>query len=65
MWILSINTESGDTYGPFVFENKPDDRKSETFLKERFPDEWDVFDDGPGIFNSYMHIKWTEIKEIL
>ena len=56
-WVLSVTSESGDSYGPSLFEEKLDDSELEVFLHNQFPDEWEE-DDGPGIFGSYLHIKW-------
>lgn len=55
-YVLSVRSESGDEYPPMVFKEKPNDEKLKSFLQEIFPDEWG---DGPGIFGSYLYVRWS------
>lgn len=71
--VLSISSESGDDYGPFLFGKKPSDRELFDFLNEQCPGEMDdasldepgeVDEDGngygPGWKGSYLHLTWTK-----
>jgi hypothetical protein len=63
--ILSVHSESGDDYGPFLFEAVPTDEELMEFLRENTsPDEVEYEDpeekDGPGWNGTYLHLTWTE-----
>jgi len=59
--ILSVESESCDTYGPFLFSKKLDDNQLEAFLREHCSSEWpDDDDEGPGIFGSYLYVSWSQ-----
>ena len=57
--VVSVHTESGDNYGPFVFERKPDDARLKAFLRKRLPSDDLDSDEGPGWCGTYVHLKWT------
>ena len=64
MTIFTVSSESGDDYGPFLFDRKPTDAELEYWLREFCPGEWDDAEDednrGPGIFGSYLHVDMSE-----
>ncbi len=53
-WCITGHSESGDDYGPWLFNKKPTDEQMEAILREDCPGEWD--DEGPGAFGSYVHL---------
>lgn len=55
IWVLTASSESGDDYGPWLFDFKPTDRELEMFLREEAPGEWE--DEGPGFKGSYLFPK--------
>lgn len=57
--ILQLSTESGDHYGPFVFDEELTEDELEDFLREEFPDEW-LDDNGPGFRGSYIYADWSD-----
>ncbi len=60
MWVLNVNSESGDKYKTLYFKQKLNDKDLEIYLKNSFPDEWEDCP-GPGIFGSFLYIKWSEL----
>lgn len=56
---LAVKSESGDEYGPFCFTNKLNEQDLKTFLMRAFPDDFVKDEQGPGIFESYLHVKWS------
>lgn len=55
VWVIFAKSESGDLWGPWVFERKPSDDELETIFRDECSAEWDG-DDGPGFRGSYLHI---------
>ena len=59
-WSIAVKSESGDDYGPHLFDHKPDDDELEKFLRELSPCDWpddpDDLADGPGFRGSYLHV---------
>lgn len=53
VWCVTGHSESGDDYGPWLFNKKPTQKQLKKLLKEDCPGEWD---DGPGAFGSYVHL---------
>lgn len=62
--VITAQSESCDTYGPWLFDSRPSDEELEVFLKKNAPGEFEDENDGPGIFGSYLHINIVE-REIL
>jgi hypothetical protein len=58
MWILSLNSESGDVYDPILVDEQPSEEVLEKFLRNNYPDEFIGIDDGPGIFGGWLYVKW-------
>jgi len=57
VWVVTGKSESGDEYGPVVFERKPTDKT----LKQLVFD-WDGNDgSGPGDYGSYVHLTKTKV----
>lgn len=55
--VITGKSESGDDYGPWVFDKKPSDKFLKKFLAEVAPGEYPgIDDDGPGIFGSELHL---------
>lgn len=54
--VLTVDTDSGDHYGPFVFQTRPTKGQVKAFCKKMFPQE---FQDGPGPgrWGSYLFTK--------
>ena len=64
--VITFKSESGDDYGPFVFNRMPSDKELEKFLRFYCEQEFDD-DDGPGIFGSCLHMQMNceiEITEL-
>lgn len=57
LYVLSVQTESGDKHGPFLFEKKPTVVKLEAFLRRHVGE--DEFEDGPGWRGSHLHLEWS------
>lgn len=70
IFCLTATSESGDDYGPFLFNKKPTDTQLEYWLREFCPGEFDDADaeneedSGPGVFGSYLHINLSEAEMI-
>lgn len=59
--VLSVQSESCDDYGPFVFAVRPNVAQLKTFLrKHTSPDDADFSADGPGWKGSYLHLTWSK-----
>jgi len=58
VYVVCVNSESGDEYGPFVFEKKPTDLFLKKFLKKECPDEF--YSNNCGAWGSALHY---EIKD--
>lgn len=55
--VVTGHSESGDDYGPWVFDQKPSDEFMKAFLEVYAPGEYPPSeDDGPGIFGSELHL---------
>lgn len=57
--VVTGHSESGDDYGPWVFDKKPDDEFMKAFLKEYAAGDWDDDEDGPGHYGSYVHLRFS------
>lgn len=57
VWVVTGHSESGDDYGPYVYNKKP----GKKLLKSLVLD-WDSTDelDGPGDYGSYVFLKVDE-----
>lgn len=60
VFVININSESGDYYGPYVVKHKPPRNILKTWLKKNFPCEFED-EDGPGIFGSCLFVKISEV----
>lgn len=64
--VVTAHSESGDDYGPWVFDQKLSSRQLEQFLREMaegdFPEEGE--EDGPGDFGSYLFVTISETTVI-
>ncbi len=65
--VVTGHSESGDDYGPWVFEQRPSEEFMEAFLREEAPgeflddEEYEVMEDeGPGDFGSFVSLKYSE-----
>jgi len=58
IWSVTGESESGDDYGPWLFNKKPTDKQLELMLRTdydyEFPDAEDG--EGPGSYGSYIHL---------
>jgi hypothetical protein len=69
---VTINSESGDDYGVFLFKEKPTDQQFKEWLKENLPpedaDPEYILEEnghkGPGIWGTYLYWSWSE-EEII
>lgn len=64
VWVIFMKSESGDNYGPYVFDKEPTDDQLKDFLKEHCPGDFDDDEDGPGVFGSYLHIEESFQTEV-
>jgi hypothetical protein len=60
VFVINIDSESGDHYGPYVVENKPNKKQLKKWLKNKFPCEF-TDDEGPGDFGSYLFVHISEV----
>jgi hypothetical protein len=51
-------SESGDDYGPWVFDERPSEEFMEAFLRKEAPGEFE--EDGPGDFGSCVSLRYNE-----
>lgn len=59
IWVVVGRSESGDDYGPKVFQEEPTDEELKALALS-----WDVDGDGkgPGDYGTYIHIKIKETE---
>ena len=63
LWILSVKSESGDSYGPWTYDREKTDEEILEFLaRELGHDHPDLERTGPGSGGTYLHFQWN--KEI-
>jgi hypothetical protein len=55
VYVLTALSESGDYYGPFVFDKEPTEAIQRKIIEEEIGEELDV--DGPGDFDSYVYLE--------
>jgi hypothetical protein len=57
VWIVTIDSESGDHYAPLVFSTKPSEEFLKQYVRKEFDYEFDEddLDEGPGTFGGYIH----------
>lgn len=58
--VLSVTSESGDDYGPFLFRKKPNDADLLTFLQGHTSECDAEQDDGPGWKGTHLHLSWSK-----
>jgi len=65
--VVTGRNESGDDYGPWVFDKRPSEKFMEAFLREYSPDEFlddedyeNYEDEGPGDFGSCISLVYNE-----
>lgn len=65
--IVEINTESCDHYTPLVLAKEPSDKELKKILKKKFPGEFEIAKDepGPGIWDTYLHVKIHKDVEVI
>lgn len=52
VFVVTGKSESGDSYGPVVFNGKPTDK-----ILQQLCEAWDFGDgDGPGAYGSFVHL---------
>lgn len=57
--VVTGHSESGDDYGPWVFDKKPSDEFMKAWLKEFAPGDFDEDEEeGPGDYGSYVHLSY-------
>lgn len=59
IWIITAHSESGDDYGPKRYDHKPTEEDKRDFILKETPEEIGI--DGPGDFDSYVHLKIYKI----
>jgi hypothetical protein len=69
LWVVTINSESGDDYGAFLFKKKPSDKQFKQWLIDNFPcdadpDEYPGKPKGPGIWGTYLYWEWNQQEVI-
>lgn len=63
VFVVTFDSESGDKYGPFIFNKKPKDSDLKKLLKKEAPGELEA-KDGPGLFGTYLY-DWCEKIKII
>lgn len=58
--VVTGHSESGDDYGPWVFNSRPSDEFMKAWLKEFAAGDFEDDEDGPGDYGSYVHLKFHE-----
>lgn len=59
IWIVTGHSESGDDYGPKRYDHEPTQEDLRNFIKNETGEELDC--DGPGDFDSYVHLKVDKV----
>lgn len=62
--VLSVSSESGDDYGPYLFRKQPTDEELFAFLLKYIEQECNDLtepdeDEGPGFGGTNLHIRWS------
>lgn len=74
IWIVSVESESCDNYGPLLFASKPTEEQLKQYIFNlcpyEFPDGWpniteDDWGYGPGEWGSQLHVGKPEEQEII
>lgn len=65
VYVYTGMSESGDVYGPWVFEKKPTPMKLSQILRNDCAGEFTEHADGPGIFGSFIHLKGPYATEVI
>lgn len=60
VWVVTVQSESGDDYGPYVFAEKPTRKTLKALVRSIEVDG--ECGDGPGDFGSYLHL--SEPQEV-
>lgn len=62
-WILTVESESGDSYGPWFYEwEKPDKEILQFLARELGHDHPDLEPTGPGVGGTYLHFVWKRVQ---
>jgi hypothetical protein len=56
LYVVSVDSESGDHYGPFLFEQKPSDKVMLAFLQKHTSPEDAEATTGPGWHGTYLYL---------
>lgn len=63
VWIINATSESGDDYGPKVYDHEPTEQDKKDFIKNETPEDLGEIllargeDEGPGDFGSYVYLE--------
>ena len=60
-YVVTCKSESGDSYGPYLFATEPTDEKLEAFFREECPCEFEE-GDGPGDWGSYLYVHVNKVE---
>lgn len=65
LFVLTVTSESGDDYSPYIFRTKPDDERLMQFLRDNcyVPDDDELGDENCGWKGTYLEVEWAEFKE--
>lgn len=58
VWVVSGKSESCDDYGPVVYSKKPSHKILKALCEDWDAGEWD----GPGDYDSYVHLDVNECE---
>lgn len=61
-FVLDVKSESGDSHGPFLFGEKPNDVVLLRFLRAVVAADDIGQGDGPGWKGTYLHLTWSTGK---
>lgn len=65
VWVTHGQSESGDFYGPFVFDQKPTEDDLRRFWQDVCAGgDYDPDSPGPGDYDTYVHVSTCKAKVI-
>lgn len=59
VWVITGNSESGDHFGPFVYDYEPSEAEKRYLIKHEC--DW-YDDDGPGDYGAYTYLTVTKTE---
>lgn len=59
LWVITGNSESSDSVGPFVLDHEPNKEEQIKAIKSIGED---IGQDGPGLYGSYVYLRVSKVE---